>query len=510
MQWSATTGAWWRILLPFAFFVALAAWGITSPVGSAPDDDFHLASIWCAGGERTDVCDVDVGSGAARLVPQSVGEAHECFAFDAAVTAACSDFLTTELVTTERVNNVQALYPTTFYRTLGLLVGPDIQHSVLMMRLLNAALASLLLGLALRVLTPSVRSAVTIIVVVLYVPLGLFVIPSTNPSSWTVTGITFLWAFGLALAQRRSWRSRRTWILVAATAVSAVLAIGSRVDAAAFVVLVVLVIAVLTGVRRLKSNWISAIILSVIAVVGLVQYATFGTPGSGDGPMMGTNEPGPGLFLTNVVQLPVYLLGALGGMALGWNDTALPPIVPVFGVLALGAITYRGLVNVPPRKLLASLFALAALVAVPLAFLQQEGLGVGEVVQARYLLPLMIVLFATVSLAIPHARHTDVGLPLPRGVAWVLGIAMTGSASVSLWVNAHRYAAGSTQGLFDIDVELQWTGLTAMPLPLAAGIGVAASAVYVSAALIGVYRDGAGLALTGRTGSPTAASRPAR
>ena len=504
----------WSIALPIAFFLTLVAWAMTSPVGSSPDDDYHLSSIWCAGGVREGVCEVDPGNSMARLVPESVGFAHECFAYDAAVTAACATQLGSGLTSTERVNNVQGLYPTGFYRVMALLVGPDVQHSVLLMRLLNAALASVLLALALRVLTPALRSAVVVVVVVVCVPLGLFIIPSTNPSSWTVTGITFLWAFGLALALRRSWRSRRTWVLLAATVLSAVLAIGSRVDSAAYVTLVVAVIFVLTGVRRLKQSWIAATVLAAVALVGIGQFATFGTPGSGEIVGMGGATPGVGLLLTNIVYLPVYLSGVVGGMALGWNDTALPPLVFVFGLLAMGALVYRGVVTNARRKTVASFLALLALVVVPLTFLQREGLGVGEVVQARYLLPLIVVLFATLSLAVPYARPTDTGLHLPRASAWVLGLAMAASAGLSLWVNAHRYASGSTRGLFDIDLELEWTGITALPLPLVVGAGITFTAAYVAFGTLGVYRDGLadgqGVSAAARKGSPTVASRPVR
>jgi len=148
--------------------------------------------------------------------------------------------------------------------------------------------------------------------------------------------------------------------------------------------------------------------------------------------------------------------------------------------------------------------------AVPLAFLQREGLGVGEVVQARYLLPLIIVLIATLSLAIPYARSTDGGAYLPRAFAWVLGLGMVASAGLSLWVNAHRYASGSTRGLFDIDLELEWTGITALPLPLVVGIGIVSTVWYVGFGTLGVYRDGQGVNPARRKGSPTTASRPVR
>ena len=498
---------WWRVVLPLALLVVFGSWAVTSPVGSSPDDDYHLSSIWCAGGERFGVCEAVEGEPEALAVPESVGFAHECFAFQPAVTAACTESLTNTLVSTQRVNNRQGLYPSIFYRVMNLFVGDDPQRSVLVMRMVNAIVFVALLSLAVIVLTPAIRSAVTVTSAVVLVPLGLFIVPSTNPSSWTVTGLIFLWAFGLALAQRTSWRSRRTWLLVVATCLSAFLAIGSRVDASAFVALVVIVVFVLTGWSKARASWISFVVLLVLATIGLVQFATFGAPGGDDGGRMGGAEPGLGLFLTNVVYLPVYVIGAVGGMALGWNDTVLPPLVGVFGLLAVGALMARGLQDVPRPKGIALLVALGATAAVPLVFLQREGLGVGEVVQARYLLPLMLVLMLTLSLRVPYSRTTDGGLPLPGVLAWVIGLGVAAAASVSLWVHAHRYAAGNERGLFDIDLILEWTGLVPVPLPVTVGVGVVASVIFVAAALIGARADAA---TTERTDSRTTAFRLVR
>ena len=52
---------WWRVVLPLALLVVFGSWAVTSPVGSSPDDDYHLSSIWCAGGERSGVCEVVEG-----------------------------------------------------------------------------------------------------------------------------------------------------------------------------------------------------------------------------------------------------------------------------------------------------------------------------------------------------------------------------------------------------------------------------------------------------------------
>ena len=44
---------WWRVALPLALLVVFGSWAVTSPVGASPDDDYHLSSIWCAGGEQS-------------------------------------------------------------------------------------------------------------------------------------------------------------------------------------------------------------------------------------------------------------------------------------------------------------------------------------------------------------------------------------------------------------------------------------------------------------------------
>ena len=75
----------------------------------------------------------------------------------------------------------------------------------------------------------------------------------------------FLWAFGLALAQRTSWRSQRTWLLAVATCLSA---IGSRVDACIRRA-VVIVVFVLTGWTKARASWISFVVLLVLATIGL-------------------------------------------------------------------------------------------------------------------------------------------------------------------------------------------------------------------------------------------------
>jgi len=49
----------WIYLAPVLMVLALSAWAFASPIGASPDDDYHLASIWCANESRTDLCAPD-------------------------------------------------------------------------------------------------------------------------------------------------------------------------------------------------------------------------------------------------------------------------------------------------------------------------------------------------------------------------------------------------------------------------------------------------------------------
>ncbi|WP_425280775.1 DUF2142 domain-containing protein [Leucobacter coleopterorum] len=92
--------------------LAFGAWALASPVGASPDEDFHLASIWCGSGEREGLC--GPGSTAdSRMVPDNIERAI-CYAHEPDVSAACQgkNFLDGEfgLTDSDRVNG-DGLYP---------------------------------------------------------------------------------------------------------------------------------------------------------------------------------------------------------------------------------------------------------------------------------------------------------------------------------------------------------------------------------------------------------------
>ena len=50
----------WVSVAILSAILTLSGWALSSPIGSSPDDDFHLPSIWCGQGFRDGLCEEDV------------------------------------------------------------------------------------------------------------------------------------------------------------------------------------------------------------------------------------------------------------------------------------------------------------------------------------------------------------------------------------------------------------------------------------------------------------------
>ena len=483
-------------LLSVAVFVLFACWGLISPVGSSPDDDYHLASIWCAGGLVEDFCEQSPNDPDELLVPEELAAGHACYAFRPERNASCADDLTSSPVSVNHVNQKKGLYPGVFYGVMGLFAGSDVDFSVLVMRVVNSALAALLLFGSLVLAPKGIARALATATLIVYVPLGLFLIPSTNPSSWALTGVSTFWACGVSLLLRTSWHSGRTWFLAGGVVVGGILAAGARLDAAVYLSIVTVVAFVAVGVRQVRANVAGALLMAFMALWGLVIYwTTQPTVTQGRGPTS-ADDPGPLLFLDNAVDVPRYMWESFSG-PLGWLDTAIPAFMPTFGLMLLGAVAYRQLSQGASRVLLASTFALVAYLAVPVVFLQLSGLQVGELIQARYLLPILFVLVATASLA-PRMRRP---FPWPRLAALLVVTVLGVGAGVAFWSNARRYATSGNGSVFDPRTEIVWTGLIPGSWWIVVSVGLVATAV--------VFTVGYSFLIRERTGSPRVAFRPA-
>ncbi len=455
-----------------------SGWAVTSPVGSAPDDDYHLSSIWCGRGIQTGVCEQDPAYPDTRKVPRNVVDASDCFRFLPGQTARCqwASREDTTMVWTERINDLQGLYPPGFYKVMSVFVGPNVERSVVAMRLFNALLAALLMAAIMRLTPKGIASAAMIAIPVSFIPLGIFVTVSTNPSAWTIIGLAGYWAFALAWLHRGDpvgpdadapddpqKFDRRGALLGAGTFICAFLAMSSRVDSNVYVVLATLVVLTMHGWRKARRQPVRLASLGLLCLAAVVLYFTVSSAallgaGGGSG-VTGDQDSGLGLLLTNITQLPQLFEGIVGG-SLGWFDTNMPAIVTFIGVMAVGALLYRGLAQASTRQIVSMSIAVSALILVPLAYLQSQHLNVGELVQPRYILPLLTILIATACLSSNPLRR----LNLPKAPAITIGALLSISACVAYWVNIQRYIAGQFHPLIEGTLPIKWSPLLHAPL----------------------------------------------
>ncbi len=465
--------------VPVLIMLTLTSWSFASPIGAGPDDDYHLVSAWCASSAAEQTCQ-ETGSPREREVPAALDDI-ECFAYDPTLSAACQGVDWTwsldELVVSERGNFLGA-YPPLYYAAMGALAGPDIQLSALAMRLLTALLFTLL-TVALWLLLPGgLRGPLAWGWLITTVPLGVFVLGTNNPSAWAMIGVATSWLALLGWFETPvvSWRGRqalRKGALGALFVVGVLMAAGSRGDAALYSGLGMVLVMVLTlpGRSRLgpaRDRWRTwardaalPVVMGVVALAfflsarqsqsGLSGFAGGSGVSGGSGGEPESALTGFGLFAYNVLNVPFLLSGVLGDWALGWLDTSMPAIVPAASVAVFVSVGFVGLGRMWGRKALAVGALVAVLLALPVYVLQSGGDVVGEQVQPRYLLPLIIMLGGMLALT----RASQV-LAFSRAQRFAIVAALAGAHFIALHFNIRRYVTGIDGADPNLDAGAEW------------------------------------------------------
>ena len=446
-------------LIPVLVFVTLLAWAFASPIGAAPDDDYHLASAWCVGALAEETCAPAAGHEDSREISREVAEIA-CFAGDPHRSAACQDAifdgdLTDDTVTSSR-GNFTGLYPPLYYAAMSVFTSGDVQLSALLMRVVTTVLFVGILT-ALYLLLPTERRPTLVVGwVVTTVPLGVFLLASNNPSAWATIGVGMGW---LALLGYFETVGRRRVALGALYALGVLMAVGSRDDAAVYVGLTTILVLVYAFRRHRKflrdaalPLALGVVVPAVVFLVRLSQREPVGFPG-GTGAADSAAEGPPlsafGSLANNVLNVPLIWAGTLGEWGLGWLDTAMPGIVTLPAVMAFVMAGFLGISRVGRRKAIMVIAVVLVLWLVPVLVLYQAGDLVGETLQPRHLLPLIVVLGGLLALDAPATRWR-------RGQLLVVVAPLTMAHSVALYINLRRYLTGIDAGGLNLDVDVEW------------------------------------------------------
>lgn len=447
---------------PVLAVIALLGWVFASPIGAGPDDDFHLTSVWCA----TENAYCQPGSEeTSRLVSEGVVYAA-CYAQQSEISAACQRGLSfdSEVLTETSRGNFNVSYPPVYYAVMSVFVGPDVQVSALVMRVVNVLLF-VSITTALYLLLPLHRRPVLLWMwLIATMPMGVFLIASNNPSGWAVVGVGSMWLAVLGYLEQQGWRK---WTLGGIGVLTALMAAGSRGDAALYALLGLGAVFLLTYPSE-RSGWRQyakdAILPGVIALICAYFFFTAQQVSAGIGGFAGgaagsliAQVAAPGLastlwtILNNLVNIPFLWAGNFGEWGLGWLDTGVPPVA-VYAVLAVIAVTvFKGIEGMWTRKLIVVGLVFLAMWIVPIWVLFRSGVEVGTAVQPRYLLPL-IVLFLGLALL----KRGDARIQFTRIQAIIVMAALAGANLLDLHSNMRRYILGTDNPTANLNAGTEW------------------------------------------------------
>jgi len=453
-------------LAPAFAALALSAWALASPIGASPDDDYHLASTWCANGARTELCAPDPGHSELRLTLPGI-TASPCFVADETASGACQVWPknpTPSLAT--RHGNWVGPYPPAYYTFMNLFASTDVQASALVMRLVNVALF-LAFTTALAWLLPrNLRVPLIAGWTISIVPLAGYLIASNNPGSWAVIGVGSGWLAALGWFQSKG---RRSWALGAVTAAAVLMAAGARTDAAVFSI-VGLGLAAFLGFERTRAYALKLILPAVLAVLAAVLFFTSGYASVAESGLTGgipdsESRSQAAVLAFNLVSIPQLWTGSFGSWGLGWRMEVWPGFAMVeFATLVVFiGLASLGIRAMYARKAVMTIALVATLYLLPVYILTVGLSVVSENVQPRYLMPLVVVLAGLLLL-------TKTDRPLRPGPWHVIPamILLSLANTIALYTNIRRYVTGfDVQGLsLDAGAEWWWTGFPIGPTAL--------------------------------------------
>ena len=464
-----------RLAVPLAGLLVLAGWTFASPVGSSADEDFHLGSIWCADLENGYCTEVLTTDGPRYLIPDSVAGVS-CFLDDYLESNLESASCATESINgsgkslTHRTNNLAGYYPPYFYRVMNLFVQEDSVSAVLSMRIFNALLFVFMATAALALSRPWIRQPISISFLTTLIPFGAFFIPSINPSSWVIIGVSTFWVFLLSWLTTPSVKSGRAFSLLVLSGVSLFMAATARSDGALFVAASA-VMAILIAWPQVKQHK-RRLLIFLVPIPFLIWSFSFRLNGIGGlfGLSFSTQSeaqgtagvlPLAGDLLRYAFEVPALIAGSLGAnqpafnqastffYGIGTIEVKMPSIVPLVTVGMVSAVLFLSLRVASKRRTLALLIGIAVLFLIPLLSVSRFAFQFAY--SPRYIYPFVVALVALAMLVSPR-RH----LRLSRAQVVALGTGFAIANAVALLTTVRRYTNGQSETWLSFFFTPEW------------------------------------------------------
>jgi hypothetical protein len=446
------------ILIVFAGAISLFTWVFASPIGAPPDGDFHMASIWCAQGDRLGMCKVEKIKNSNQvelLTPRTFSRyqnpyGHFCYVGNSGASAGCTNIVdetsVTELIASGRIFPVNQV-SSPFYEFNSRLSSRNIETSAFKIRFANALFfigsASLLLTIF-----KKYRVVTALAFLVGLGPWGSFLISSIHPSAWTITLLPLFLVCLFAVIKERS-TVLRIFAGLAAVLIWFV-AQDVRSDSRFFLV-IALFTAIFWGIKIrdeltsrptwLKVSGVGALFIIYVQLLHPLVRNYLGAFGFSQLDQV---------FNLTTTKVPLTLMDLFGGnYGLGSSDTPLSDLVVLSEIASFFLIIYTTAQRVSKRNWLLVFLMSTLLILLPLRA-ELGGVGTG----GRYILPLYLMCLVTYLASV----ETSLSRPLitSRLISRILVFTLTLGNSIAMHQTMRRYITGIDVIGWNLNKNAEW------------------------------------------------------
>ena len=302
-----------------ALFITLGCWALSSPKTADTDGYYHISSIWCGWGEKDGTCEY--------AAPRVGAEDLEVFI----------PSMTPQTLAISSMQVGRAALPgqqSAYYKIMRIFVSANSTQSILVIRLFNSLLASVVFFFLLYLTRSRVRLAVVGSWTFTIVPVLISTLPQLNPRSWAFLGVMSSWAFlhtGLSTENSDRNRKRLSFVFFGITCL---LAICTRWDATLFITFTSSVIILGHLFKKQLLHWKHFFLISIVSIIGYFMAITF-APRSAyflkvEFPPLYSKQQ---YFLFMFVHIPENIFNAVG---LGYRQDDLGPgLIGIIGTSLL-------------------------------------------------------------------------------------------------------------------------------------------------------------------------------
>ena len=335
---------------------------MSSAVGSGPDEDHVLTTIWCGkhaailrdsstlrvNRESTKFdgnikpaskfCRYDPKNYKYHLIPSLVAAPQQCYLGAGQDTSASCQKRLREITVRKYFESATN---TNYVIATRIFVGADVESSVVKMRLFNSFLAAIMI-ISASAFFYKKNSDLLLAWLVVIAPVTTFFIGSVNTSSWALIGTTsFTLAFFAALKNRKQ---PKIWVSAAAVSLFSLwFTNSSRYEGKYLILLLAAAILYSEFAPKnfklsKKSVLVGSAILPVIYFIFGYFIKPFGQVNIFNDPRVevseGVTTTANNLLVNNIITLPRFITGFFGSWGLGWFELELTSTVWLFTLQA--------------------------------------------------------------------------------------------------------------------------------------------------------------------------------